>query len=80
MRRFARDSGGNITLFTAVLGLPLMMGAGYAVDLNHVERCRARISSALDAATLAAVKLHIPVAHVESGEAHVGDGVAVVDL
>lgn len=51
----ARNSQGHIAVTTAFLGLPLVFTAGYAVEYNRAEQSRSAISSALDAAALAAV-------------------------
>ena len=53
--RFKRDESGQFAVITAFVGIPLVMIAGFAVDMNHAVRKRADISAALDTAALASV-------------------------
>ena len=50
-----RDEVGQFAFITALLGLPLVMICGYAVDMNKIVGKKTSISSALDAAALASV-------------------------
>lgn len=53
--KFARNCDGQLAVITALVGLPLVMIAGYAIDYNTAYSYKAGIGSALDAATLASV-------------------------
>lgn len=53
--RYARDEAGQFAMVTALVGLPLVVIGGYAVDINKIVGKKAHISAALDAAALASV-------------------------
>lgn len=55
LQNYITKSDGNIAVMTALLGIPLIMVAGYAIDYNQAFSHKNGIESALDAATLAAV-------------------------
>jgi len=51
-RTFARDRSGNFALSFAVLGIPVLMAAGLAVDYINLSRERRELQNASDAAAL----------------------------
>lgn len=53
--RYARNEAGQFAIVIALLGLPLVVIGGYAVDINKIVGKKAHISAALDAAALASV-------------------------
>ncbi|MDJ0612492.1 MAG: pilus assembly protein [Rhizobiaceae bacterium] len=55
-RRFFRDKGGNVALSTAVMALPILTGAGIAVDYTLLTRAESALQSAADSAALASAK------------------------
>lgn len=55
VRNYFSNRDGHIAVITGLLGLPLIMGAGYALDYNNAYSKKNGISSALDSAVLAAV-------------------------
>jgi len=55
-KRFHRDRSGNFAMFGAILCVPLVLGAGVAIDLSTVSRYRAELQQAIDAATLAVAR------------------------
>src|SRR5690606_11996479 len=56
--RFWRAENGNFAMMLAV-SLPLLLGAvAFSVDLASMTRSKARLSSALDAAMLAASRIN----------------------
>lgn len=52
---YAKDINGQFSVITALMGLPLLGMAGYAIDYNNAHRSEDHIASALDSAALAAV-------------------------
>lgn len=54
-RRYWGDRNGHIAIITGLLGLPLLMMSGYAIDYNNAHSYRDELGSAIDAAALAAV-------------------------
>jgi len=54
-RKYIRNRDGNFALVTGILGLPLMVIAGYAIDYNNAYSYKDNLASALDTAALAAV-------------------------
>lgn len=53
--QFRQNIDGHIAVTTAMIGLPLILIAGYAVDFNKALSGRSEIGSAIDAAALASV-------------------------
>jgi len=53
--RFRNNENGHIAVITALLGVPLVMMAGYAIDYNRAYSQRSGLASAIDAAALASV-------------------------
>lgn len=53
--RLWRNTKGQITVITAIIGLPLLLICGYALDLNRTIAQKTNLGAALDAAALAAV-------------------------
>lgn len=53
--RFRRDERGQFAVIIGLFGLPLLLICGYAIDISHAVSKKGNISSALDAAALAAV-------------------------
>lgn len=54
LRRFAGDARGNVAVVATIAALPLMVGAGIAIDYARVARSQSALQVAVDAATLAA--------------------------
>lgn len=54
---FARSEGGNFAVVMALSAVPLLLGAGMAVDYSRATNHRATMQSSLDAATLAVLSL-----------------------
>lgn len=52
-RRLVQDRGGHFAIMGAILTVPLMLGAGLAVDLANISRYRAELQHATDSAALA---------------------------
>lgn len=52
-KRFARDRSGNFALSFAVLGIPVLMAAGLAVDYINLTREKRDLQNASDSAALA---------------------------
>ncbi len=55
LSKWAKAKTGQFSLFTAILGIPLVIAAGLASDHTQVSSHKADIKGALDAAVLAAV-------------------------
>ena len=53
--RFRRDRRGNIAVVFAIACVPLISAIGCAVDYSNATRVRAKLQSAADAASLAAI-------------------------
>lgn len=53
IRQFVSDRRGNFALFSAILAVPLILGAGMALDAANVSHTRSELQNALDAAVLA---------------------------
>lgn len=51
-----RDRGGNFAMLGAILSIPLVMGAGLAVDLATIARYKSELQQAIDAAALAVAR------------------------
>lgn len=56
IRRFAADSSGNFAIFGSLLVIPLVLGAGVALDVATISRTKAELQQALDAAVLAVAR------------------------
>lgn len=56
LNRFARNKQGNLAVIAAFLMLPVTISVGAAVDYSRVYHRQTQLSSALDAAILAAAK------------------------
>ena len=54
MRRFLKNTSGNVIPTLAILSVPLMIAAGAALDLTRVYNERSHLQSAVDAAAIAA--------------------------
>lgn len=54
---FARSQDGNFAVVMALSAVPLLLGAGMAVDYSRATNNRAAMQNALDAATLAVLSL-----------------------
>jgi len=54
---FARSEGGNFAVVMALSAVPLLLGAGMAVDYSRATNNRALMQASLDAATLAVLSL-----------------------
>lgn len=52
-KQFVSDRGGNFALFSAILAVPLILGAGVALDVANITRTKTQLQNALDAAVLA---------------------------
>ena len=53
LRRFAGDIHGNFAILSAIVAVPLAIGAGVAVDLSTVSSTRSALQQAIDSAVLA---------------------------
>lgn len=60
IRRFGRDSRGNMTLTFAICTVPLLSAVGAATDYSLATRMRAKLQSAADAAAVAAISQQSP--------------------
>lgn len=56
LRTFCRDRSGNFALSFAILGIPVLMAAGLAVDYINLSRERRALQNASDAAALAVAR------------------------
>ncbi len=54
LRRFAGDRRGNVAIFTALAAIPLLVGAGIAIDTARASRSHNALQMAVDSAALAA--------------------------
>ncbi|MBN9036592.1 MAG: TadE/TadG family protein [Rhizobiales bacterium] len=52
-KQFVSDRRGNFALFSAILAVPLILGAGVALDVANVSRTKSELQNAIDAAVLA---------------------------
>lgn len=53
LRRFAGDARGNVAIIATIAALPLMIGAGIAIDYARIARSNSALQVAVDAAALA---------------------------
>lgn len=56
INRLYDDRAGNFAIIGGILCIPLVMGAGLAVDLATISQYRAELQQAIDAATLAVAR------------------------
>ena len=54
-KNYLRNEGGQIAVITAMVGIPLILAAGYAMDISMAVSKKAHVSAALDMAALSAV-------------------------
>ncbi len=54
LRQLQDDTSGAVAIVLAVMGIPLFLAAGVAIDYAEVSRVKAKLQSAADAAVLAA--------------------------
>jgi Flp pilus assembly protein TadG len=52
MKNFLEDTSGNIAITVALLGVPLMIAAGTAIDYSQLARKQTKLQSVTDAAAL----------------------------
>lgn len=55
LKRFKSDTGGNVAVILAIAILPIVAAIGCAVDYSLATRMRAKLQSAADAASVAAI-------------------------
>jgi Flp pilus assembly protein TadG len=55
LERFAHDRRGNIALTFAIVSVPMLAGVGAGIDYSMATRLKAKLQSAADAASVAAV-------------------------
>jgi Flp pilus assembly protein TadG len=53
LKRFARDTSGNIALAVGIAAIPLFAAAGAAVDFSGQSQTQAKLQAAVDAGALA---------------------------
>ncbi len=53
-RELAGQTGGNVSIFTAIAALPLLLAAGAAIDYTRAARVETELQAAADSAALAA--------------------------
>jgi Flp pilus assembly protein TadG len=56
IKRFAADRSGNFAIFGALALVPLVLGAGVALDVATISRTKTELQQALDAAVLAVAR------------------------
>ena len=56
IRRFMRQTSGNVAMIFGITALPLLLTIGMAVDLNNQTRVQQRLAAVADAVALAAAK------------------------
>jgi Flp pilus assembly protein TadG len=56
IKRLRDDRAGNFAIFGGILCIPLVMGAGLAIDLSTISQYRSELQQAIDAATLAVAR------------------------
>lgn len=57
LRRFIGDRGGNFGIMTAIIAIPLMLGAGLAVDFSVARVEKTNLQQIADGAALAGAKI-----------------------
>ena len=78
LSRFRRDKRGNVAIIFAIAAIPLISAIGCAVDYSMATRMKAKLQSAADAASIAALSQKSPgflAASVMTGNGTVADGV-----
>ena len=76
--RFRRDKRGNVAIIFTIAAIPLISAIGCAVDYSMATRMKAKMQSAADAASIAALSQKSPgfkAAAVMTGNGSVVDGV-----
>jgi Flp pilus assembly protein TadG len=76
--RFCRDRRGNVAIIFTVAAIPLISAIGCAVDYSLANRMKAKMQTAADAASIAALSQKSPgfiAASVMTGNGSVTDGV-----
>jgi Flp pilus assembly protein TadG len=58
--RLFRDKSGNVAMIFAIVCIPVVSAAGCAIDYSMATRMKAKLQSAADAASVAAVSLKSP--------------------
>ncbi len=56
LKNFTTDASGNFAMMFGILAIPLMMIAGFAVDMSHTTSIRTELEQAADAGLLAAAR------------------------
>jgi len=77
--RFCRDQRGNVAIIFTFAAIPLVSAIGCAVDYSMATRMKAKLQTAADAASIAALSQKSPgfkAASVMTGNGSVADGVA----
>jgi Flp pilus assembly protein TadG len=54
IRQFAKNTSGVVSIYTAVVAIPLMVAAGAAIDMARYNAAQTQVQAAVDAASLAA--------------------------
>jgi len=78
LSRFRRDKRGNVAIIFAIAAIPLISAIGCAVDYSMATRMKAKLQSAADAASIAALSQKSPgflAASVMTGNGTVPEGV-----
>ena len=78
LSRFRRDKRGNVAIIFAIAAIPLISAVGCAVDYSMATRMKAKLQSAADAASIAALSQKSPgflAASVMTGNGSVAAGV-----
>ena len=70
--RLFRDKSGNVAILFGIACIPVVSAAGCAVDYSMATRMRAKLQSAADAASVAAVSMKSP--GYNQAAAMTGDG------
>lgn len=58
LEKFARDRRGNISMFFGFVAIPVLIGAGMAVDYSRLVVAKSDLQAAVDAAALAAANAY----------------------
>ena len=78
LSRFRRDKRGNVAIIFAIAAIPLISAIGCAVDYSMATRMKAKLQSAADSASIAALSQKSPgflAASVMTGNGTVPEGV-----
>jgi Flp pilus assembly protein TadG len=78
LSRFRRDKRGNVAIIFAIAAIPLISAIGCAVDYSMATRMKAKLQSAADSASIAALSQKSPgflAASVMTGNGTVAEGV-----